>query len=205
MRNIFARLLAMALLFVSMAVYATPSEIILLRHADKLPQKETGPALSSKGYVRSLKFANYILTRYGEPDFVIAGKPKGEDASIRELQTVGPLVNSLAARHPDKGFNILHPYTHDEHELLAKHLFETKKFNNKLVLICWRHTKIVELAKALGVQQHLDPWPNDDFDTVYRIKYDNSGKVSSFEILHNQYPLVSDVSWNELINRFADL
>ena len=73
------------------------------------------------------------------------------------------------------------------------------------MLICWRHTKIVELAKSLGVKDELSPWPDDDYDSVYIINYDRNGKVSSFSILHNQYPITQTVSWDALYNRFNDL
>lgn len=179
-------------------VYSAPRQIILLRHTDKLKQNLTGPALSAKGYVRTVKFAFYFLNYFGEPDFVVAGKPKGKDASIRELQTVGPLVNILAQRHPDTGFDILHPYTHDEYEKLTKYLLKDDKFDNKLILICWRHTKIVELAKELGVKDKLEPWPDDDYDSVYVLDYDKAGKLKKFTILHNQYPVQQSLTWDDV-------
>lgn len=178
--------------------YSTPRQIVLLRHADKLPQYLTGPAVSAKGYIRALKFSFYFLSYFGEPDFVVAGKPKGKDASIRELQTVGPLVNILAERHPDIGFDILHPYTHEEYDELAKYILKDKKFDNKLVLICWRHTKIVELVKALGVKNKLEPWPDDDYDSVYILDYDQFGTITKFTILHNQYPMNNAVTWENI-------
>ena len=189
----------------SFATFASPREIILLRHTDKLAQSETGPTLSAKGYVRALKFTYYFLNRFGEPDFVIAGKPKGADSSIRELQTVAPLVNILAARYPNTGFDILHPYTHDEFGELSKYILTDKKFDDALVLICWRHTKIVELAKALGVEDKLDPWPDNDYDSVYVIEYTKYGKVARFNILHNQYPINSEVTWDDVYNKLNAL
>lgn len=177
---------------------ATPRQIILIRHTDKLAQHHTGPALSAKGYVRALKFSFYFLNYFGEPDFVIAGKPKGKNASIRELQTIGPLVNILAERHPDTGFSILHPYTHEEYEELTKYILNDTKFNNKLILICWRHTKIIELAKELGVKDKLKPWADDDYDSVYILDYGKSGKINKFTILNNQYPMQNQVTWDNV-------
>jgi len=183
-------------------VYAIPHKIVLVRHADKLQQKFTGPAISAKGYVRAIKFSFYYLNYFGEPDFVFAGKPKGKDASIRELQTVGPLINILAVRHPDTVFNIMHPYQHDQYEKLAKYILQDKKFDNKSVLICWRHTKIIELAEALGVKDELEPWADDDFDSVFVIEYDKSGKISRFNILRHQYPVNPTVTWEEIYYRY---
>ena len=185
--------------------HAAPRQIVLLRHTDKLQQHLTGPAVSAKGYARAVKFSYYFLSYFGEPDFVVAGKPKGKDASIRELQTVGPLVNILAQRHPDTGFDILHPYTHEEFKELSNYLLTDKKFDDKLVLICWRHTKIVELAKELGVKGKLDPWPNDDYDSVYILDFNKSGKLIEFTILRNQYPIHDDVTWESLYSRIQDL
>jgi hypothetical protein len=182
--------------FIINFAYATPRQIVLIRHTDKLPQHHTGPALSAKGYVRAVKLSFYFLNNFGEPDFVIAGKPKGKDASIRELQSVGPLVNILAERHPDTGFSIFHPYTHDEYEKLTKFILNDKQFNNKLILICWRHTKIIELAKELGVKDKLKPWADDDYDSVYILDYEKSGKIHKFTILNNQYPMQNYLTWD---------
>lgn len=206
MKKIFATLICLIL---SYNVYAVPRQIILLRHADKLNQKITGPALSPTGYVRAVKFSFYLLSRFGEPDFVIAGKPKGKNASIRELQTVGPLVNLLAMRHPDKIYPIMHPFKHDEFQNLAEYLLTNSKFDNSLILICWRHTKIIELAQALGVTEALTPWPDDDYDSVYVLEYKTTGKstgrLSNFYILRNQYPVNESINWDTIYGKIQRL
>lgn len=198
MERITLRFFLLLISLFSAFTYATPREIILVRHADKLVQLDPGPTLSAKGYVRTLKFTNYFLKQFGEPDFIVAGDPKNKDSSIRELQTIAPLVNILSQRHPNDSINILHPFTHDEYKDLANLLLSDNKFNDKLILICWRHTNIVPLAKALGVKDTLAPWPDDDYDSVFIIQYNRSGNIDKFSILHNQYPMSKDVTWDEL-------
>ena len=63
------QLMAVCLCAFATTVIAAPREIIIIRHADKLDQDETGPALSAQGVMRSLKFAFYFLDKFGEPDF----------------------------------------------------------------------------------------------------------------------------------------
>lgn len=181
-------------------VMAMPKEVIIIRHADKLDQPRPGPTLSAKGQVRAVKFAFYYLEKFGEPDFVIAVNPYsfiGKNSSIRELQTVAPLINLLSSKHPETGFPILHPYESADFKNLAKFVLKDKMFNGKVVLICWNHTKIPQLAERLGVRQAITKWGSADYDSVYVIKYADD-KVSEFTILNNQYPVKFNGNWNDL-------
>ncbi len=45
----------------SFSVFSAPREIVLIRHADKWAQKDTGPFLSPKGQLRAERFAAYYL------------------------------------------------------------------------------------------------------------------------------------------------
>lgn len=181
--------------------FATPREIIIIRHADKLRQAEQGPSLSPKGIVRSLAFAFYYLDKFGEPDYIFATHPRGslgKNTSMRELQTVAPLANMLALQRPNYGFPILHPYKNADFEELANYILNKKNFDGKQILICWNHKKIPLLAKKLGVKEPLPHWPTDDFDSVYVLQYDRQGKLIHFEILNQQYPVAFDGTWKAL-------
>lgn len=182
-------------------VSAVPKQVILIRHADKLDQEETGPALSAQGVMRSIKFAYYFLDKFGEPDFIIsadAKKSSGKEIAIRSLQTVAPLANMLASKYPMQGYPILHPYASEDYEDLARFVLEDSQFNGKSVLICWSHKRINKLAYELGVEQEIESWPKYDYDTVYIIHYHTGGTIKSFEILRNQFPVNLKGSWAEL-------
>lgn len=196
-------LITLVFLIISMisTAWATPREIIIIRHGDKLEQAYPGPALSAKGQVRAVKFAGYYLKTFGQPDYVIAANPNnflGKNSSIRELQTVAPLVNILSAKKPTTGFPILHPYENADYKKLAKFIMGDAMFNDKVILICWNHTKIPPLAEKLGVTTALNKWPANDFDSVYVLKYDDQGKVTHFTMMNNQYPVHFKGDWQSL-------
>ncbi len=189
---------AMFLMIFCSAVFAAPKEIIIIRHGDKLSQPNPGPCLSPNGIMRSIEFAFYFLKKFGEPDFIFATDPAREDSSIRELQTVAPLANMLASKHPDSGFPILHPFVSKDYAKLAADLLQNKEYQNKTVLVCWNHTKIPQLAQELGVTQPIKKWHSEDFDSVYVLEFDSQGKMQKFTRLKDQYPLASDSSWEKL-------
>jgi hypothetical protein len=53
----------------------------------------------------------------------------------------------------------------------------------------------------LGVTQKLATWENNNYDMVYVLKYNTEGKVNSFQILKNQYPVNVNPTWRELAHR----
>lgn len=187
---------------------AAPRQIVIMRHADKLDQEETGPALSAKGMMRSIKFAYYYLNKFGEPDYIVsadAKRPNGREVAIRSLQTVAPLANMLAIRHPGTGFDISHPYASSDYELLAESLLEDDKYANKTVLVCWSHSRIPKLLRALGVEGDLDDWPKYDYDTLYVLQFSASGRVVDLKKLTNQFPINEKDSWDVLHHRLFEI
>lgn len=199
--NLVIKIMLGALIITANEAYATPREIIIIRHADKLDITQSGPALSAQGIVRSIKFAFYFLEKFGVPDYIIAAddqKSDGKEIAIRSIQTVAPLANMMQERFPNQDYPIIHPYPSDSYEELADFLLEETKFNDKLVLICWSHQRIAKLAAALGVTQNIPEWPRLDYDTVYVLKYDRAGKLTEFVELKNQFPVRLKGSWPEL-------
>lgn len=186
------------LLVIAISVHASPSQIVIVRHGDKLEQPNTGPTLSPKGEVRAINFALYYLNKFAEPDYIFASNAAKSSTSIRELQTVAPLVNLLQQKHPDEDFPIMHPYSSGDYGKLADYIMTSKEFDGKQIVICWSHGKIPSLAKLLGVNQKLSKWDKDDFDSVYIIKYNHKGDVKDFEILHNQYPVKFNGNWTDM-------
>lgn len=197
--------MAVMIVMISMrGVHAAPREIIIIRHADKLEQTETGPTLSAQGTMRSIKFSFYFLEKFGEPDFIIAAddqKGNGKEIAIRSLQTVAPLANIMQTRYPENDYPIIHPYPSDSYQELADYLLTDEKFDDKLVLICWSHQRIAKLATALGVSQPLPAWPKLDYDTVYKLDFDRVGNFKKFTELKNQFPVHMQGSWLELHNK----
>lgn len=180
-------------------VFAAPQEIIIVRHADKLAQKNHGPTLSPTGYVRAVKLASYILHTYGAPDVLIAANPNqssAQVASIRELQTLAPLANELTMRYPNTDHPILDPYTVPEYAQLATFVLTDARFNGKFVLICWDHHTIPHLVNAFGVKENQPVWQGTDFDSVYILKFNAQGQITT-TLLHEQYPVTPVTDWTQ--------
>lgn len=184
--------------FIFKSAIANPKEVILIRHADKLIQSNGGVTLSAKGEARSINFAFYYLQKFDIPDFIFATNPKNHK-SIRQLQTVSPLANLLAEKNSNQEFPILYPYKNSEYEELAEEILSDSKYKGKIILICWDHGHLPDLARELGVKDDIPEWPDDDYDSVYDIKYDD--KNTHFTILHHQYPINPDISWEEIYKR----
>jgi len=188
------------MIFMTTVVFSAPKEIIIIRHADKLIQPKPGPCLSPQGEIRSIQFAYYFLKKFGEPNYIFAKDAtihNGKLSSIRELQTVAPLANLLAEKHPNQGFPLL-SFPKSDYQKLAADLLTNSKFQGKTVLICWDHELIPLLAEKLGVIPRPKKWASHDFDTVYWITYDSKGNISSFKELNNQYPVVFNGSWETI-------
>lgn len=190
------------LVAVSFSTIAAPREIVIIRHADKWMQPKTGPFLSPKGQLRAERFSVYYLKYFPKPDYIFATKPGDANhpdtsQSVRPLQTVAPLANQLAYQNAT-GFDVLTPYYNEQYDKLASLLLKNPKYNQKMILICWHHGHANRLATALGVTTHLKKWAGNNFDMVYVLKYSPSGKLASFQILENQYPVTANPTWDGL-------
>jgi hypothetical protein len=194
-----------------MAAYATPSKIYIIRHADKLAQNP-GPALSPKGEIRAIAFAIRFYQEFPHPDFIFATDPVSnkndglykKGLSIRELQTVGPLANLITIKNHDD-FPILHPYRNKEYDKLAHDLLTEPEFNKKIILICWDHKLIPEIAKSLGVpDKDIVKWQKKDFDSIYYIDF--NGKKPSGKLLLHRYSLdkkTDSASWQDIYDKLS--
>lgn len=194
-------LAALFLLIIQSISFAAPSEIVIVRHANKLDQKNHGPVLDPTGYKRAVHFAFYFLDKFGYPNFIIAANPnvKGHHVnSIRELQTIAPLANLLEQKNAKEEYQILDPYTVPEYPKLATWILEDERFNNKKVLVCWDHHTIPHLVNLLGVKESQPVWPESDFDSVYILHF-NQDKLENYKFLHHQYPVAPIMSWKAFL------
>gem|GEM_PF-850963 len=189
--------------------HAIPREIILIRHADKLKQYQPGPFLSDIGQARAEMFMRYYINKmeptptlvnpYPEqtfpiPNFIIA--TKASHASNREQLTIAPLVSELISRGYLKQYDlILNTFSHGDDGLnkLSKSLLTNAMYNNQFILICWHHGEIPKLLDRLGVKPHQHKLPDDEYDTVYDIKFNSSG-ATILTILRDQYPALENAS-----------
>lgn len=157
-------------------VFATPKNIIILRHAEKI---QGGNRLNLKGFERAGALPYYFsgtpLYNNPPPTHFFATALEGPDSSIRTIQTCTPIAN-----HYNSPLNI--DFKHTEINKLAHELLHNPKYNDTTVLICWSHGHIRPLVLALGGE---DPgkWKADIFDQVYLLTYNLSNKPSLHVIL----------------------
>jgi broad specificity phosphatase PhoE len=149
-----------------------PATILLIRHAEKLTDGRMD--LSPVGFERA-KLIPQLFGGAGaapphnlpRPDFLFATHVSKK--SNRPVETITPLAQAL-------GLPISSEVADDDYPVLAKDLL-SGKYAGKVVLVAWHHGKLPEFAEALGAKPPYKPWPDTQFDRVWRIDY-RDGKTT---------------------------
>jgi broad specificity phosphatase PhoE len=153
-------------------IQAPPRQILIIRHAEKpgdpsVDDQSDGPNLSSRGQERAQALATFIPATFGSPDFLFATMVS--PSSNRPVETITPLANGI-------GRDINSKHTDAEYDVVSDHLLNQTRYGGKLVLVCWHHGRIPDLAVALGAPGAPRHWPGTVFDRVWKIDY-SSGKA----------------------------
>jgi len=106
---------------------------------------------------------------FATPDFLFATANSGH--SHRPIETITPLSAALQLQiNP----GLPEPYGEKDYGGLATYLLSQSTFTGKVVLICWHHGTIPDLAKDLNAPPNqISKWHGAVFDRVWEIKYDN--------------------------------
>ena len=161
--------------------FASPAQVIIIRHAEKPP---TGNDLSAQGYQHAQELVPYFesnsdVTQYGTPVAIYAMAPGGDDPANRAIETVTPLANALSLQ-------VLSPFTRLEFAPVVNAIMTNPAYDGKMVLVCWEHKAIPGLAAQFGVSPTPSKWNGSDFTTVFRIDFTSEGKVSNFTTFSQQ-------------------
>jgi broad specificity phosphatase PhoE len=148
-----------------------PATVLLIRHAEKPAE---GIDLAPAGFARAKALpqlfggagaaAPHNLPR---PDFLFATHLSKN--SNRPVETITPLSEALK-------LPISHDVADKDYATLAAELL-SGKYAGKVVLVAWHHGSLPGFAKALGATPPYDPWPDTQFDRVWRIDY-KDGKAT---------------------------
>jgi len=160
---------------------APPATILLIRHAEK---PASGSDLAPAGFER----AKLIPKLFGgvdaaaphnlpRPDFLFATHVS--KSSNRPVETITPLSHAL-------GEPISHEIADKDFAALATELL-SGKYAGKVVLVAWHHGSLPGFARALGATPPYDPWPDTQFDRVWRIDYVD-GKVKLTDLPQELMP-----------------
>ena len=141
-----------------------PATILILRHAEKLTDGRLD--LSPVGFQRAALLPKLFVPKGVRPDlptpqFLIATHQSAK--SNRPVETITPLAAALKLPIDSTVMN-------DDYAALAKELL-SGKYAGKVVLVSWHHGKIPALTEALGAKPPYNPWPEGQFDRVWRIDY----------------------------------
>jgi hypothetical protein len=139
-------LVAIVVLFGGAAAEAGPAQVIIIRHAEKPP---VGDDLTPKGRQRAAALVPYFLEtpevlEYKLPAAIYAQKSTEDHKSLRPVNTIKPLAKALNMQ--------LIEYPRKDAATMAKDILANPEYEGKMVLICWSHTAIPEMAKAFGVK-----------------------------------------------------
>ena len=184
-----------------MATNTQPGQVLIIRHGEKIgdPKKDNGGGrhLSVQGSARAAalpslfgptqsqlsckldpKVQNFIgsyqqiplkgsAARFSTPNYILATQISKN--SKRPIETVTPLATALNLPLND-GFA-------DNDAAIQKMVNAVlNDYPGSVILICWHHGKIPDIAKALGVSKP-PKWNGKVFDRVWQITY-SKGKAA---------------------------
>lgn len=144
------------------------STIYLLRHAEDAPDPKS-IHLSEQGHHRALGLIELFAPggRFLTPQFLVAADKSKH--SNRCFETLRPLADDL-------DLVIDRSFADDKYKALAQRIKSGKKGQGAVLLICWHHESLPNLAKALGAKVlPSKSWPDGDFDSVWVLHFDATG------------------------------
>ena len=155
--------------------------ILVIRHAE---QSDSGGDLSDAGNARANTYANYFknFTTDGRPlklDYLFAAA--NSRVSLRPRLTIEPIAKELDLVIDTR-------FKNRQFQELADEIQRRPHGN---ILISWHHGKIPQLLRALGADpKSLLPngkWPNDVFDWVIELRYDDNGDLSESKLIDEKF------------------
>ncbi|MGZ3658342.1 MAG: histidine phosphatase family protein [Bdellovibrionota bacterium] len=160
----------------SSPAFALPAQVLLFRHGEK---PDSGPDLSDQGWERA-KALPSLFTRpefqsFGAPVVLFAQKPKADGSQIRPFETL---------KYVAEGFRqeINTTFERDDVSGIVKEIRENPAYQGKLVVVCWEHNVMEDIAAGLGVRPK-PIYPNDRFDRSWLLTYSAADAAPRFQDL----------------------
>jgi hypothetical protein len=142
--------------------YGTPARVIIIRHGEK---PDEGDDLSLKGRERASALVPFFQdSTNGVPAAIYAQGSSEKRPSRRAVQTVTPLAGELKL--------VVRTYHHSDFAVMTKEILAKPEYDGKIVLICWEHHGIPDIAAAMGVTSPPE-WPGHAFDRLWIITFKN--------------------------------
>jgi hypothetical protein len=152
-------LICLVVSFAAPCAYAKPDQVIIIRHGEKPDQ---GADLSPRGRQRAAALAPFFLDGGApSPVAIYAQRSTDQRPSRRPLETVAPLARELKLD--------VKTCDHDDYAAMVKEILGKAEYDGKVVLICWEHKAIPDLAAALGVD-NPPAWRSHAYDRIWIVK-----------------------------------
>lgn len=153
-------------LLVPFFLFATPAQVILMRHAENVPSSKN---LSLRGRERANAFVPFFqgsptVLSYGLPAAIFAAAPSYEDPSPRSIQTVLPLCKELS-------LSLMDHFTARQTQQLADELLNNSDYEGKMVLVCWPHEQLPLIAQLLGAKKAPAKWADETYDRLWVLDF----------------------------------
>lgn len=154
------------------ALVAMPSQVILVRHAEKPAQ---GDSLSPQGFTRAEALVTYFSQptmpfQLQQPLAVYAQSSGKGHSSTRPVQTIAPLASYWQVP-------LYTTYTAEQCHKLVDEI--SKNYTSGLVVVCWSHDNLQDIATKFGVANAPD-WPGSAFDWVWVLNF-TGDTLNSFQ------------------------
>lgn len=164
-----------------------PGQVQLIRHAEKSGD-DIDIHLNSRGAARAAALPSLFVipptfpttpAPFTTPDFLLATKESKH--SNRPVETVTPLARVLG------NLSIHHKHADKDYQEVVNDLFREAKYAGKIVLICWHHGKLPDLAHAIAAKaknadklknEIPERWDGSMFDRVWLFTFDDKGEAT---------------------------
>lgn len=181
MKIIFAW--SLLLICAAQNLFAAPARVVIMRHAEK---PASGSELNERGFLRAKALVDFFktsseMTKYGVPVAVYAMAPKGEDGTLRPIQTVIPLAQSL-------GLEIKKAYNKKHVAALVSEIMRDPAYEGRTVVVCWAHDGIPDIVEAFGWTGGPDKWPGPVFDRAWVIDFSGDRAVAFTDVAEHLLP-----------------
>ncbi len=164
------------------SAWAGPDQVVLIRHGHKdrpRPEKPIDYNLSETGLLQSLQLGRMI------PACLQAGRPlhlgsygfeAASGKNARSYQTLVPLAVATGA-------NItVFPEADRDSEALGLQIRRQSRYDGGVLVLAWEHRHLPLLAAGLG-WAGMPPVDDDDFDSLWVLRYGPDGGFSGVEVL----------------------
>ncbi len=187
------KLLLFVVIAFSLSAWSSET-IVLFRHGEK-PAAGLGQ-LSCQGLQRALALPDVLISKYGRPLELFAPNPAESKpdrgilyAYIRPLATIEPTAIRL-----EMPVNL--SYSLSNYSALTSYLLGPG-MENSTYFVAWEHHQIDAIAKLLiapfdnELAQTVKHWPDNDFDSIYRITLDGRGESRKATFTVDQQKMVN--------------